>query len=59
MYGPDSTDRNLMYYLTVYNEPITQPAEPEELDVEGVLKGIYLLAPAKIDGPRTQTSLSG
>ncbi len=42
MYGPDSTDRNLMYYLTVYNEPITQPAEPEDLDVEGVLKGIYL-----------------
>jgi pyruvate dehydrogenase E1 component len=59
MYGPDSTDRNLMYYLTVYNEPITQPAEPEDLDVEGVLKGIYLLAPAKIDGPRTQILASG
>ena len=59
MYGPDSTDRNLMYYITVYNEPITQPAEPEELDVEGVLKGIYLLAPAKIDGPRTQILASG
>src|SRR5687768_12947111 len=59
MYGPDSEDRNLMYYLTVYNEPITQPAEPEELDVEGVIKGIYLLAPAKIDGPRTQILASG
>ncbi|MET4585160.1 transketolase-like TK C-terminal-containing protein, partial [Pseudarthrobacter sp. PvP022] len=59
MYGPDSTDRNLMYYITVYNEPITQPAEPEELDVEGVIKGIYLLAPAKIDGPRTQILASG
>ncbi|MCP9001362.1 pyruvate dehydrogenase (acetyl-transferring), homodimeric type, partial [Pseudarthrobacter sp. RMG13] len=59
MYGPDSADRNLMYYITVYNEPITQPAEPEELDVEGVLKGIYLLAPAKIDGPRTQILASG
>ncbi|MDR6506697.1 transketolase-like TK C-terminal-containing protein, partial [Arthrobacter oryzae] len=59
MYGPESTDRNLMYYITVYNEPITQPAEPEELDVEGVLKGIYLLAPAKIDGPRTQILASG
>ncbi|WP_459794150.1 transketolase-like TK C-terminal-containing protein, partial [Arthrobacter sp. AD-310] len=59
MYGPDSTDRNLMYYLTVYNEPIVQPAEPEELDVEGVIKGIYLLAPAKIDGPRTQILASG
>jgi pyruvate dehydrogenase E1 component len=59
MYGPDSTDRNLMYYITVYNEPITQPAEPEDLDVEGVIKGIYLLAPAKIDGPRTQILASG
>ena len=46
MYGPDDgptgrADRNLMYYITVYNEPITQPAEPENLDVNGVLKGIY------------------
>ncbi|CAN7397996.1 pyruvate dehydrogenase (acetyl-transferring), homodimeric type [Arthrobacter sp. LjRoot78] len=59
MYGPDSTNRNLMYYITVYNEPISQPAEPDELDVEGVIKGIYLLAPAKIDGPRTQILASG
>jgi pyruvate dehydrogenase E1 component len=63
MYGPQSEghsgDRNLMYYLTVYNEPITQPAEPDELDIEGVIKGIYLLAPAKIDGPRTQILASG
>ena len=29
MYGPDSTDPNVMYYLTVYNEPMQQPAEPE------------------------------
>ncbi|MCU1516410.1 MAG: aceE, partial [Pseudarthrobacter sp.] len=59
MYGPDSEDRNLMYYLTVYNEPIVQPAEPEGLDVQGVIKGIYLLNPAKIDGPRTQILASG
>ncbi|WP_414730901.1 transketolase-like TK C-terminal-containing protein, partial [Arthrobacter sp. Soil761] len=59
MYGPDSTDKNVMYYLTVYNEPIVQPAEPENLDIEGVIKGIYLLAPAKIDGPRTQILASG
>ncbi|MBL0706362.1 pyruvate dehydrogenase (acetyl-transferring), homodimeric type [Sinomonas cellulolyticus] len=59
MYGGKHPDPNVMYYLTVYNEPIVQPAEPEELDVEGVLKGIYLLAPAKIDGPRTQLLASG
>jgi pyruvate dehydrogenase E1 component len=59
MYGEHSDDRNLMYYLTVYNEPITQPAEPENLDTEGLLKGIYLLNPAEPDGPRAQILASG
>jgi pyruvate dehydrogenase E1 component len=44
MYGEKS--ENIYYYLTVYNEPILQPAEPENLDVEGLLKGIYLYSPA-------------
>ena len=26
--------------LTVYNEPMPQPAQPEGLDVEGVLRGL-------------------
>ncbi|GAA2550563.1 pyruvate dehydrogenase E1 component [Neomicrococcus aestuarii] len=59
MYGGNHPDPNVMYYITVYNEPILQPAQPEELDVEGLLKGIYLLAPAKIDGPRAQLLASG
>ena len=59
MYGPDSDDRNVIYYLTVYNEPIIQPAAPEETDVEGIIKGIYLLKPAEIDGPRAQLLASG
>ncbi|UKE97629.1 pyruvate dehydrogenase (acetyl-transferring), homodimeric type [Paenarthrobacter nicotinovorans] len=46
MYGEASDDKNVMYYLTVYNEPITQPAEPENLDTNGLLKGIYQLADA-------------
>ncbi|WP_275779770.1 pyruvate dehydrogenase (acetyl-transferring), homodimeric type [Paenarthrobacter sp. Y-19] len=46
MYGEASDDKNVMYYLTVYNEPITQPAEPENLDTNGLLKGIYQLAHA-------------
>ncbi|UKA48100.1 pyruvate dehydrogenase (acetyl-transferring), homodimeric type [Arthrobacter sp. FW305-123] len=51
MYGPDADDdRNVMYYLTVYNEPITQPAEPENLDINGLLKGIYKLAEAPQTG---------
>jgi pyruvate dehydrogenase E1 component len=41
MYGENS--ENVYYYLTVYNEPYQQPAEPDGLDIEGVLKGIYLL----------------
>jgi pyruvate dehydrogenase E1 component len=41
MYGENS--ENVYYYLTVYNEPYQQPAEPEDLDVQGLLKGIYLL----------------
>ncbi len=35
-YGED-----VFYYLTVYNEPVPQPAEPENLDVAGLLKGMY------------------
>ncbi|NCA18581.1 MAG: pyruvate dehydrogenase (acetyl-transferring), homodimeric type, partial [Actinobacteria bacterium] len=41
MYGENS--ENIYYYLTVYNEPYIQPAQPENLDVEGLLKGIYHL----------------
>ena len=44
MYGENS--ENIYYYLTVYNEPYVQPEEPKNLDVEGLLKGIYLYAPA-------------
>ena len=45
MYGENS--ENIYYYLTVYNEPYVQPAEPENLDVEGLLQGIYLYSKAK------------
>jgi pyruvate dehydrogenase E1 component len=41
MYGENS--ENVMYYLTVYNEPYLQPAEPDNVDVDGILKGLYLL----------------
>ncbi|WP_394524155.1 pyruvate dehydrogenase (acetyl-transferring), homodimeric type [Paenarthrobacter nicotinovorans] len=54
MYGEASDDKNVMYYLTVYNEPITQPAEPENLDTNGLLKGIYQLA----DAPEATTGNS-
>jgi pyruvate dehydrogenase E1 component len=42
MYGESPED--IFYYLTVYNEPMQQPAQPEGLDVEGVLRGLYKLS---------------
>jgi pyruvate dehydrogenase E1 component len=48
MYGDDPEE--IMYYLTVYNEPIVQPREPENVDVEGILKGMYLLKEGSTEG---------
>jgi pyruvate dehydrogenase E1 component len=55
------SDRDVFYYLTIYNEPVIQPKEPENLDVEGLLKGLYRYSPA-LDGtgrPRAQLLASG
>ena len=60
MYGNDGRDPNVMYYLTVYNEPISQPAEPEDVDVEGILRGIHRIEAApEGDGPEAQILASG
>ncbi len=59
MYGPDSTDPNWMYYLTVYNEPMLQPAEPADVDVEGILRGLHRIHTGEGDGPRVQLLGSG
>jgi pyruvate dehydrogenase E1 component len=52
---------NVIYYLTVYNEPYQQPAEPEGLDTEGVLKGLYryLEVPTGSAGPQVRLLGSG
>ncbi|MER7164718.1 pyruvate dehydrogenase (acetyl-transferring), homodimeric type [Micromonospora sp. NPDC000207] len=60
MYGEDP--ENIFYYLTIYNEPIHQPAEPADVDVEGLLKGIYRYSPAPssaAEGPKAQILASG
>ncbi|WP_018161481.1 pyruvate dehydrogenase (acetyl-transferring), homodimeric type [Smaragdicoccus niigatensis] len=58
MYGEDS--ENVFYYITLYNEPYQQPAEPEDLDVEGLVKGIYRFQAApEGDGPTAQILVSG
>ncbi len=63
MYGtteghPQGED--VIYYLTVYNEPIVQPVEPQDVDVEGILRGAYLYKPAEGgEGPRARIMASG
>ena len=60
MYGGTHPDPNVMYYITIYNEPMVQPEEPANLDLEGVLKGMYLLKPATLTtGPKTTILASG
>ena len=61
MYGQDeSREQNVMYYLTVYNEPMVQPAEPEDVDVEGIIKGMHRIADHdNAGGERVQLLASG
>jgi pyruvate dehydrogenase E1 component len=66
MYGASEEHphgEDVIYYLTVYNEPIVHPKEPENLDVEGLLKGIYHVAvpPSGVaeGAPRVQLLASG
>jgi pyruvate dehydrogenase E1 component len=49
MYGGSEefpAGENILYYITLYNEPYQQPKQPDDLDVDGLLKGIYKLSPA-------------
>lgn len=59
MYGGEHSDPNVMYYMTVYNEPYVQPAEPEGVDVDGIVRGIHHISAGEGDGPRTQLLASG
>ena len=51
MYGGKHVDPNVIYYITVYNEPIVQPAEPAGVDVDGILNGIHRIS---VGGPSTK-----
>ena len=66
MYGSTEAHphgEDVWYYLTVYNEPIDQPAQPDDLDVDGLLKGTYRFvgAPEDVgdDAPRVTLMASG
>jgi pyruvate dehydrogenase E1 component len=59
MYGGQHPDPNVMYYLTVYNEPLVHPAEPADVDVDGIVRGIHRISVGEGDGPRAQLLASG
>ncbi|MBM0123794.1 pyruvate dehydrogenase (acetyl-transferring), homodimeric type [Pimelobacter simplex] len=65
MYGASEAHprgEDVIYYLTVYNEPVAQPAEPEGLDVAGLLKGVYRvggIADDAAEGPKVRLLASG
>lgn len=68
MYGYESTDHpggeDLIYYLTVYNEPVPQPGPPDDLDPQAILKGLYRFAfapdvPGEGEHPTAQILASG
>jgi pyruvate dehydrogenase E1 component len=62
MYGEPrpEEDPNVFYYLTLYNEPIVQPTEPVDVDIEGILAGMHLYSPAGSEpGPGVQLLASG
>ena len=50
---------NVFYYLTIYNEPYPQPAEPDNCDVEGIIKGMHLISEGSGDGSHVQLLASG
>jgi pyruvate dehydrogenase E1 component len=55
---------DVIFYMTVYNEPVDQPAEPDNVDAEGILRGIHHVAVAPTvanadNPPRVQLLASG
>jgi pyruvate dehydrogenase E1 component len=59
MYGGTHPDPNVIFYITVYNEPIIQPVEPENVDVDGIVRGIHKLSSNEAVGHKAQILASG
>ncbi|MDY7106296.1 MAG: pyruvate dehydrogenase (acetyl-transferring), homodimeric type [Actinomycetota bacterium] len=41
IYAMYERNEDVSYYLSVYNENYEQPGRPDDLDIEGLLKGLY------------------
>ncbi|MGQ0630808.1 MAG: pyruvate dehydrogenase (acetyl-transferring), homodimeric type [Sporichthyaceae bacterium] len=65
MYGSSAAHphgEDIFYYLTLYNEPYVQPAQPDHVDVADILRGLYRYQGAPDLGeaaPRAQLLASG
>ncbi|MFI6347042.1 pyruvate dehydrogenase (acetyl-transferring), homodimeric type [Streptomyces sp. NPDC050560] len=57
MYGEalPGEDQNVFYYLTVYNEPMPQPAKPAGVD-DGIVRGLYRFNTAESAGLTVQAN---
>ena len=59
MYGGQHPDPNVIFYLTVYNEPYQQPAQHENVDAEGIVRGIHKISHNDAPGHKAQILASG
>ena len=59
MYGGSHPDPDVMYYITVYNEPLVMPAEPEDVDVDGIIRGLHRVSVDSGEGLKAQLFASG
>ncbi|MFC7535625.1 pyruvate dehydrogenase (acetyl-transferring), homodimeric type, partial [Actinoplanes sp. GCM10030250] len=57
MYG--EKQENIFYYLTLYNEPILQPAEPSDVDIDGILAGMHRVSGADANAPAAHILAAG
>jgi pyruvate dehydrogenase E1 component len=60
MYGESEEHphgEDVIFYLTVYNEPVVQPKQPDDVDVDGILRGLHRVETA--DSPQVQLLASG
>ncbi len=57
MFGEEA--QNVIYYLTVYNEPVSQPKQPDDVDVDGILRGLHQVGATQGEGPRARLLASG
>ncbi len=62
MYGETEAHphgEDVIFYITVYNEPVSMPKEPDDVDADGILRGMHHVSTAEGEGPRVTLLASG